>query len=329
MMKPIIILFFLNLSFSLKAENFLELCKNLNPNAPSELLESIGFLKALALNSSIERMDYIPIKITNEGGVVYSAPYAYREKQGNNFINNSRPIKYDGVTPVFKRELFSLNVDFYKGLGLDNFKNNILSLAKNKNNCLAVYNKLMNAQGLQLNTSLPLANQGRATPYAIPSLLPLMGLKNLEYIIFVSTPETARIQKLHLDLRPLSTLTNLRWLYLRYGGIIDIGPLSSLTRLEELDVSGNEIKMVPNLSGLNNLIKLEIGQNRITSLGGISSLSNLRFLNISNNYLTSLYGLNSLPNLNTILLKGNRFPLSETKLIKNALPLLRFNDLSR
>jgi Leucine-rich repeat (LRR) protein len=87
------------------------------------------------------------------------------------------------------------------------------------------------------------------------------------------------------EIGDLSSLTNLRFLYLNNNQIKEIGSLTSLTNLQELYLRDNRINEISGLSSLTNLRELSLGNNQIKEIGGLSSLTNLRLLNLHNNQI--------------------------------------------
>lgn len=76
-----------------------------------------------------------------------------------------------------------------------------------------------------------------------------------------------RLDRLVFDISPLSGLTNLTTLTLRYNlRIADIRPLSGLTRLTDLSLDWNQITDISPLSGLTDLAKLYLAHNQISDL---------------------------------------------------------------
>jgi internalin A len=119
------------------------------------------------------------------------------------------------------------------------------------------------------------------------------------------------------DLRPLSSLTNLRILRLSENQINDITPLSSLTNLSILYLNLNQVRDIKPLGTLTHLHILNLWRNQVSDITPLSTLIKLGDLDLSNNQVTNLAPLSRLTNLSKLVLKGNSIndlkPLSSLK----------------
>jgi internalin A len=121
------------------------------------------------------------------------------------------------------------------------------------------------------------------------------------------------------DLRPLSSLTNLRILGLGENQISDIIPLSSLVNLNILYLNLNQIRDIRPLSKLTNLWILNLWRNQVADIKPLSTLSKITDLDLSDNRIISLVPLSTLTDLSKLVLKGN--------LIKDLKPLSSLKNL--
>jgi Leucine-rich repeat (LRR) protein/Flp pilus assembly protein TadD len=109
-----------------------------------------------------------------------------------------------------------------------------------------------------------------------------------------------------VDVRPISSLTNLRTLVLQNNQITDISSLRSLTNLYALDLEKNKIADISPLSSLTNLAYLNLNNNQITDLNSLRSLAKLTVLHLSNNQFRDSSVLSSFTNLRTLDLSNNK-----------------------
>ena len=96
------------------------------------------------------------------------------------------------------------------------------------------------------------------------------------------------------DLTPLSSLTALTSLDLRYTLISDITPLSGLTALTYLDLRNNQISDISSVSGLTNLVQLYLEGNQISDVSALEGLTSLQFLRLRSNPIADMAPLRSL-----------------------------------
>ena len=85
------------------------------------------------------------------------------------------------------------------------------------------------------------------------------------------------------DLRPISDLTNLRFLGFGRGPISYLTPLAGLVNLETLTIEGNQIVDVSPLANLINLRVLKLARNQIEDFSPLAGLVNLEWLRITHN----------------------------------------------
>jgi hypothetical protein len=109
-----------------------------------------------------------------------------------------------------------------------------------------------------------------------------------------------------IDLRPLSSITNLQELTLNNDAISDITPLGSLSRLASLDLTGNKISDLTPLTKLSHLTQLRLGQNDVHDGDVLAQVPTLRKVLLPNNKITSLTLLITLPQLAWLDLNGNQ-----------------------
>ena len=106
------------------------------------------------------------------------------------------------------------------------------------------------------------------------------------------------------DLRPLSSLSALRWLNLD-GATTDLWPLAGLTALTGLSLRGAGMEDLEALSGLKQLVVLDLAENRISDLAPIARLSRLRALRLDGNHVADLSPLAAMEMLRHLWLSGN------------------------
>ena len=107
------------------------------------------------------------------------------------------------------------------------------------------------------------------------------------------------------SLNGLEGLTNLKYLDVSDNQISDLRPLSALTNLARLSVYGNQISNLQPLSPLVNLESLDVSGNQISDLQPLSPLVNLSFLYVDNNQISDLRPLSTLTNLYRLYIRNN------------------------
>lgn len=107
------------------------------------------------------------------------------------------------------------------------------------------------------------------------------------------------------DLRPLSSLTNLRELWLYTNHITDVSPLANLTNLTKLWIYDNQIADVSPLTNLTNLTVLSLDDNDIIDPSPLAVLTNLEVLNLQANEIVDIRPLETLKGLTVLNVKGN------------------------
>jgi hypothetical protein len=218
---------------------------------------------------------------------------------------NEVEVVYDGKKPQLRRELYKLDGRYYSGQNLSSFKNTLAMEGNSKRNCAESFNRLRDAQGLQLNTEMLLINNGKKWVYTVPSLDPLIGMENLEYLVIVPPANKNYGISEIADLRPLSYLKNLMWLDLRASKVREVSPLLGLSRLEYLDLGDNGIGRIPPMASMTSLRKLELGHNQLLDAGFVAGMQNLRLLNLGFNRLENIKGVETLENLNALIVSEN------------------------
>ena len=96
------------------------------------------------------------------------------------------------------------------------------------------------------------------------------------------------------DISYLSSLTNLKFLYLEFTDVEDISPLSGMTNLRELDLTNTEVSDISPLSGMTNLRELNLGYTEVKDVSPLFSI----------------------PNLQGLLLRGSKVSESDCKKVK-------------
>ncbi len=302
-MKNLILIFLF--SFPVFAiDTFLDFCNR--GNLPDPLAESVGFLKLIGMGPQVETNAVPFMKITMMDGTFLKEVRPLRRRNASkNWEVNRVEVIYDGKKPQLRRELFKLDPRYYSGMDVSKFTKTLIMEGNNKRNCSQIFNKLRDSQGIQLNTEMRLNNGGKKWVYTVPTLAPIVGLDNLEYLVVVPPANknfgTSEIS----DLGPLSTLKNLMWLDLRSSKVRDISPLMGLFNLEYLDLGDNGIGRIPNLSKMVGLRKLELGHNMLLDTAFIAGMENLRLLNVSYNRIQNIKGVETLKNLNSLIISEN------------------------
>jgi internalin A len=134
------------------------------------------------------------------------------------------------------------------------------------------------------------------------------------------------------DIRPLSTLTNLTYLYLWSNEISDLSPLSTLTNLTKLNLHDNQISDIRPLSTLTNLTYLVLCHGRITDLSPLSTLTNLTDLSVYDNPFSDIGPLSTLINLTILEIGVNGFDPISSKFrgqISDIRPLSTLTNLTK
>ena len=107
------------------------------------------------------------------------------------------------------------------------------------------------------------------------------------------------------DIKPLESLTNLKWLDLGNNQISDIKPLQSLTNLRDLFLNDNQISDIKPLQSLTNLFNLNLSDNQISDIKPLQSLT-LTLLNLNRNQISDIKPLQSLTSLISLDLFNNQ-----------------------
>jgi internalin A len=90
-----------------------------------------------------------------------------------------------------------------------------------------------------------------------------------------------------VDLRPLSSFSNLRTLDLAHNQVVDVSAIANLKGLNFLNLSNNRIVNVSPLANLTELGVLSLQGNQITSASSLRTLGKLEKLELSDNPLNS------------------------------------------
>ena len=115
-----------------------------------------------------------------------------------------------------------------------------------------------------------------------------------------------------VDIKPLSSLNNLKSLTLRDNHIKDISALVHLTNLKYLNLSDNKIEDITPLKLLRKLTYLDLENNQIQEVTSLASLRELETLKLTNNNIRDVRALSSLKNLKEPLeLVGNDIPITK------------------
>ena len=303
MMKKIILILLFSLpAFSI--DTFLDFCNRGNLSGP--LAETVGFLKLIGQGPSVETNAVPFMKVTQmDGSFLKEVRTLRRRNSSKRWEFNEVEVTYDGKKPQLRRELYKLDSRYYSGQDVGRFRNSLAMEGNNKRNCAEAFNRLKDAQGLQLNTDMLLINGGKKWVYTVPTLEPLVGLENLEYLVIVPPANKNFGVSEISDLGPLSTLKNLMWLDLRSSRVRDMGPLIGLYKLEYLDLGDNGIGRIPNLAKMVGLRKLELGHNQLLDASFVTGMENLRLLNLAFNRLVNIKGVETLKNLNALIISEN------------------------
>ena len=107
-----------------------------------------------------------------------------------------------------------------------------------------------------------------------------------------------------VDLSPLSSFPNLRYLNLRSAHVKDLSPLRNLKRLEHLDLSETNVIDLEPLRHLVRLENLELTRTNVSDIGPLSNLTQLKSLSL---YGTKVTDLKPIPK-NVVDLNLNRNP---------------------
>ena len=302
-MKKLILLLIISLP-AYSIDTFLDLCNR--GGLPDPVAESVGFLKLISMGPGVETNAVPFMKVTLADGSFLTEKRVLRRRNAQKkWEFNEVEAVYDGKKPQLRRELYKLDGRYYSGQGLNIFRNTLIMEGNSKRNCTEAFNRLRDAQGLQLNTDMLLINGGKKWVYTVPTLIPLVGLDNLEYLVVVPPANKNYGVSEISDLGPLSTLKNLMWLDLRASKIRDISPLLGLSKLEYLDLGDNGIGRIPSMAGMVSLKKLELGHNQLLDAGFVTGMNNLRLLNLSFNRIQNIKGVETLRNLNALIVSEN------------------------
>ena len=130
------------------------------------------------------------------------------------------------------------------------------------------------------------------------------------------------------DVSFLSTLTQLRYLYLGSNRITDVTPFAELTQLTQLNLTNNTISDVSPLTKLTQLESLSLGVNNITDVTPLAELTQLRHLYLSHNTISDVEPLAELTQLKSLELHYNSITDVEPLAELTQLTQLYLNDNS-
>ncbi len=114
-----------------------------------------------------------------------------------------------------------------------------------------------------------------AVPAGFKTLDDLKQLFNLEYLDLSNTQLS--------NILALSSLKNLRVLYLQRNNLTDIQALKDLTKLEILSINGNKISNISALTSMTELKELYIRENLITDYSPIANKKTIQILYLNGN----------------------------------------------
>jgi internalin A len=154
-----------------------------------------------------------------------------------------------------------------------------------------------------------------ATKQTIEVLLAEAGTKNCQE----ASSKLGRLNSLMLnhtgisDLKPLSSLINLRNLNIFGSKISDVKPLANMINLTRLAVSQSKISDLKPLANMTNLTLLWLDGNKVSDLKPLARLTNLADLDLSRNEINDIKPLANMTNL-------TRLNLYENKVTKETCP---------
>jgi internalin A len=145
--------------------------------------------------------------------------------------------------------------------------------------------------------------------------LPL-GAKSLKDLKYLTNLEYLDAQHLGIkDISAISSLQNLRVLYLQRNIISDIVALKKLTKLEVLSLNGNRIASLSSLSALTNLKELYLRENSIVSITSLAKLTKLKVLEIGMNSIVKIDTVKYFKKLQQLSLDNNK--ISDLQALKS------------
>ena len=130
------------------------------------------------------------------------------------------------------------------------------------------------------------------------------------------------------DLRPISSLTGMTFLFAGHTMVRDVSPLASLTNLTELRLDGSPVEDISSLAALAKLSSLSLastgvsdisplaalagleslwlGGNEIADISALAALDKLKWLHISNNQISDISPLASVDSLTWLYMSDNQ-----------------------
>ncbi len=115
------------------------------------------------------------------------------------------------------------------------------------------------------------------------------------------------------DITAISSLTELKVLYLQRNQVSDLKPLKKLKKLEVLSLNGNRITSLTQLSSLSNLTELYLRENKITDITALSKLKQLEILELGENSISKAEAVKGLTTLKLLSLDNNK--ISDLKVL--------------
>ncbi len=152
------------------------------------------------------------------------------------------------------------------------------------------------------------ANVSEATKHTINVLLETVDTKDCQNANrqLSRTDIISIFRRIIKDVRPISSLTNIKIVNLKFNDITDISSLAYLTNLIEIDLWNNQVYDISSLAKLTKLKNINLINNPITDISPLSNLTNLTNLALVGNKFTDLSALSNLTKLSSIALNRNQ-----------------------
>ena len=151
---------------------------------------------------------------------------------------------------------------------------------------------------------------GKITTFDIRGIYRLRlpkGVKSLTDLKLLTKLEYLDAGQLGLkDITAISSLTELKVLYLQRNQVSDLNPLKKLKKLEVLSLNGNLITSLKQLSSLSSLTELYLRENKITDITALSKLKQLEILELGENRINKAEAVRGLKNLKLLSLDNNK-----------------------
>ena len=141
-------------------------------------------------------------------------------------------------------------------------------------------------------------------PWVVESLEGLQYAKSaIQIDIGYTTSDNGKTLK---SLKPISDLTQLRQLFLKYDGLTDISDISGLTNLTELWLDNNQIVDINAIKDMKQLSQLSLCGNQVEDINPLMGLENARTIDLSRNNIKTLpEDMSGLKNLMSLDLSSN------------------------